>query len=252
MAFDTAFDRAKPGAGLRPISAIGLTGLLLLSLALEGCATNEMPTDPIERAKLATQLEKEANREFDRYVTSQNLPEGVDSAALRRYVELRKKITQLLGPQDSPRAYADFGAALRRLGLDQESLAQALARELESTSDADERASLEKRIQEQVAASKDSYRRSNAQFETYFRVSDAMGSLVNPDAYKWALLNAEAIEDWRAALAYLEQYASSVTLTEEGKANARERSLFYKERLRIQEEQQLERELGLPATASSR
>lgn len=208
-----------------------------------GCGTTDWSTkDAVSKAKHVRELQVKANAEFDRYVKSAEDPDGVDVDALLRHVALHKEITKVLGPQESPLAFAHCGAALRRLGLHYETLVTALE-ESQKTAPPAERGEIEDRITKYTALKLENFAQSNRYFTAYFQAIQSGGGTENAQVYLWGLRNSEALKDWRQAIAYLDQYSGSLQLNEEAKETVTAQRKFYLDQLRLLEEEDLRREL---------
>jgi hypothetical protein len=212
-------------------------GAVFLFVLAPGCSstTNYSKLDAIERAKLVKQLQDKAEYCFDQWRKS----EGADLESLMCYRDSWRETTNVVGPSDHPLAYANYGAALSRVGLYYGTLVAALERELE-TAKPSEQADIRVRIEKNRADATNSFASSNRQFDIYFQ---SPPSVIDPKVYRWAIGNSEALHDWKSALHYLDLLEENGALSEQGKKDVAQLRKGYSEALRLQEEKELEHEL---------
>ncbi|HVR74673.1 MAG TPA: hypothetical protein VMT52_10090 [Planctomycetota bacterium] len=214
------------------------------ALLAPGCGTTDWSTkDAVTKAKHVKNLQVKANAEFDRYVKSAEDPDGVDESALLRYVALHKEMTEVHGPQEAPRSYANYGAALRRLGLHYETLVTALEESLEAAPGA-KQADIKARITKYTTLQLENFVQSNRYFTAYIQAIQSGGGTEDAQVYLWGLRNSQALKDWRQAIAYLDQYSTAVLLNDSQKEEVAAQRKFYQDQLRLLEEEDLRRELG--------
>ena len=79
--------------------------------------------------------------------------------------------------------------------------------------------------------------------ENYFEMSRGMNQPVNPDLYLPVMINCEFVKDYAKALYYLDLYAATVDLNDEGKKKADGLRAEWTSELRRAEEEKLREEL---------
>jgi len=225
---------------------LGRTARLFLVLAFvsalaPGCGgpPDYRTMDAVQKAKLVKQLHDEADYEFGKFEKTGSDPNGVDEAALFAYRDAWHQITEVMGPADYPLAYANYGAALSRVGLYHGSLVAALEKELE-TAKPTEQAAIRAKIEGYRAEAMKSFAASNRQLDVYFQNQAGTN---DPKVYQWALGNSEALRDWKSALNYLGLLEANGGLSEAGKRQVVQLRKNYTEALHHQEEKELEHEL---------
>lgn len=208
-------------------------GTLTLSI---GCESTPDPREmtEVERAKAISSRRKQADHELNTFQAS----DGDDIEALKRYAELHVETTTI-APGSCELCFFNAGLALARLGSYYRAEALLLDRRLQDAPAVEARA-IETEIDNTVKIMRGHFVESNRHFETYIRQA---GAIVNPMAY-WRLAdNYAALEDWRRALSYLNLFEQVQPLAE-GQSDLAEIRSTFQTKLRLQEESQLEEELG--------
>lgn len=184
-----------------------------------------------EKAKELKKLRDQAEDELALYSQSG----GSELEALERYVELHRETTQIF-PADCPMCFANYGAALSRLGLYYSTLAGKLEEEKEKSGGTPE---LDAKIKKYRDLMTEKYQLSNQQFEVYFRGNEP----VDPKAYYWVFRQYDALKNYRMALHYLDLYEANVTLAPDDRKNAAALRRSYEDEIRRGEEEEFEREI---------
>jgi hypothetical protein len=225
----------------RRLSCLGaLAGLALLA----GCGgTAGSRYDDMTATEKAKELKKLRDQAEDQLaIYSQSA--GADLEALEKYVDLHRETTKIF-PADCPMCFANYGAALSRLGLYYSTLVGKLEEEKERSGATPE---LDTKIKKYRDLMTEKYQISNQQFEVYFRGDEP----VDPKAYYWVFRQYDALKNYRMALNYLNLYEANVTLGPDDKKNAAALRRDYEDAIRREEEQEFERELRREDPASER
>ena len=217
-----------------------LAGLTLLA----GCGgTSGSRYDEMTATEKAKELKKLRDQAEDQLaIYSQSA--GADLEALEKYVDLHRETTKIF-PADCPMCFANYGAALSRLGLYYNTLVGKLEEEKEKSGATPE---LNAKIKKYRDLMTEKYQLSNQQFEVYFRGDEP----VDPKAYYWVFRQYDALKNYQMALNYLNLYEANVTLAPDDKKNAAALRRTYEDAIRREEEAEFEKELRKEDGATER
>ena len=216
------------------------TALIITSLFLAlllGCSTPYEKMSEVERARLLTQLRKEADEYLGRFKKSEEDPNGVDIDSLMKYVDLHRQTTEI-APTSCPLCFARYGQALGFLAGYYRDLVAAFEKELKTASPK-EKPVLEAKIKKYRQEMIETFQRSNRHFQVYFNTNEA----VDPFWYYWVVGQYEMLQDYRRAIYYLDLYAGGFPLNENQKKEVAQLRKTYQEEERRKEEEDLRREL---------
>jgi hypothetical protein len=205
-----------------------------------GCSSAQ-PVTAVEKAKRIAELRREADEQYAVYRQSVNDPAGPDLAALKRSIECHEETTRI-APDTCPNCFARHAEGLTNLGRYYQGRLRPLEEEL-AKAEGGRKAQLEAEIAECRSAMTSAFARANRQFENYFEMSRGMNQPVNPDLYLPVMINCEFVKDYAKALYYLDLYAATVDLNDEGKKKADGLRAEWTSELRRAEEEKLREEL---------
>ena len=221
-------------------SRLGLVACLGFVLSGCGGGPGKSNLTSVEVAQKAKTLREEALSCYQRFYASQTDAEkGIDIEALKCFVE-RRKSTAALFPNaiDCPSCYAQYGEALRMLGVYYRTLGMKQADQAKNAS-GDKKASLEALSLANREKSNLNFRMCLQQFNINFSTGQA-----SPDAYWSAFESAYLLKQYNFALEYLKGYELNNNLNQAEKKKLekwRQRTaLAQKKKLRDEVRRELE------------